>query len=544
MGRQRSLLALIFVLAIAAVVAIVQSPARLGLDLQGGSQLTLQVMTTEAVPVITPEKLEAVQAVVRNRIDEDGTLEPIIQAVGTDQILVQLPGVSDPEDAERLLKRAAQLDFREQRPDTSLENLRTFLNARVAIELDESLTPDERRARFAENDEAVATLFQKTDLTGDLLTNAQATPLPQTDAWQVSLTFDDRGGRLFAELTRNIAGTGRVLGIFLDGDLVSSPTVSVEYAATGITGGRASISTFTAEQAAELAIQLRGGALPVPIEIVENRTVGATLGQDSVRRSLYAGIGGLILVLIFMVVYYRLPGAIADIALVVYALITFALFSLLQVTLTLPGIAGFILSIGMAVDANVLIFERTREELWAGRTLYRAVESGFFRAFSSIIDSNVTTLIVCAALWYFGTGLVKGFALTLAFGVGVSMFTALTCSRTLLLTALSIPGLRDPNLFMPDYDRIMQLKNAGETAGASVSSTTSGTTSGTTSSKMSEDGASNIASAQPVTSEVAMTEATSAAEIDPTDTSIEVEIVGSDAMDAGKETTDDTAKPE
>ncbi|NET09088.1 MAG: protein translocase subunit SecD [Merismopedia sp. SIO2A8] len=451
MGRQRSLLALIIVLAIAAVVAIVQSPARLGLDLQGGSQLTLQVMTTEEVPRITPEKLEAVQAVVRNRIDEDGTLDPIIQTIGEDQILVQLPGVSDPEAAERLLKKAAQLDFREQLQDTSVQVLQTFLQERVRLEIDETMDPEEKREALTLNGEAIADLFQKTDLTGDLLRDAQAQPLPQPDTWEVSLEFNDEGGRLFADLTKNVAGTGRVLGIFLDDNLISSPSVSVEYAAAGITGGRASISSFSSERAAELAIQLRGGALPVPIEIVENRTVGATLGQDSVRQSLYAGIGGLILVLVFMVVYYRLPGLIADIALVVYALLTFALFSLLQVTLTLPGIAGFILSIGMAVDANVLIFERTREELKAGRTLYRAVESGFFRAFSSIVDSNVTTLIVCGALWYLGTGLVKGFALTLAFGVLMSMFTALTCSRTLLLTALTIPSLRKPELFAPDY---------------------------------------------------------------------------------------------
>ena len=454
MGRQRSLLALILVLAIAAVLAIVKSPARLGLDLQGGSQLTLQVMTTEEVPKITPEKLEAVQAVVRNRIDEDGTLDPVIQSIGEDQILVQLPGVSDPEAAERLLKKAAQLDFREQLPDTSVQVLQTLLIEKEQLELNEEMPAEERKEALVQSNEAIATLFEKTDLTGDRLTDAQAQPLPQGDLWEVSLTFDNEGGDMFADLTKNIAGTGRVLGIFLDGTLISSPSVRVEYATTGITGGRASISTFTTEQAAELAIQLRGGALPVPIEIVENRTVGATLGKDSVRRSLYAGLGGLILVLIFMVIYYRLPGVIADIALVVYALLTFALFSLLQVTLTLPGIAGFILSIGMAVDANVLIFERTREELRAGRTLYRAVESGFFRAFSSILDSNVTTLIVCGALWYLGTGLVKGFALTLAFGVLISMFTALTCSRTLLLTALSIPNLRNPDLFLPNYSKM------------------------------------------------------------------------------------------
>jgi preprotein translocase subunit SecD len=187
----------------------------------------------------------------------------------------------------------------------------------------------------------------------------------------------------------------------------------------------------------------------LPVEVVENRTVGPTLGRDSIQRSLYAGMGGLVLVLIFMAVYYRLPGVLADLSLVIYALLTWAAFNLLGVTLTLPGIAGFILSIGMAVDANVLIFERTREELRSGKTLYRSVESGFYRAFSSILDSNVTTLISCLALFWFGAGLVKGFALTLAIGVVISMFTALTCSRTLLFLAISLPQFRQPSLFCP-----------------------------------------------------------------------------------------------
>ena len=185
---------------------------------------------------------------------------------------------------------------------------------------------------------------------------------------------------------------------------------------------------------------------------MENRTVGASLGQDSIRRSIYAAIAGLVLVLIFVAVYYRLPGLIADVALVIYTLLTLACFALVGVTLTLPGIAGFILSIGMAVDANVLIFERTREELRAGNSLYRAVESGFHRAFSSILDSNVTTLIACGALIWLGSGLVRGFAVTLAIGVLVSMFSALTCSRTLLLlTVLGLPGVRQkPELFCPN----------------------------------------------------------------------------------------------
>jgi preprotein translocase subunit SecD len=187
------------------------------------------------------------------------------------------------------------------------------------------------------------------------------------------------------------------------------------------------------------------------VKVVENRTVGATLGQDSIRSSIIAGLAGLLLVLVFMAVYYRLPGMVADFSLIIYALLNLAAFALLGVTLTLPGIAGFILSIGMAVDANVLIFERTREELRGGNTLYRSVESGFYRAFSSILDSNVTTLIACGALFALGSGLVKGFALTLAIGVSISMFTALTCTRTLLLlVVLNVPSIRQkPQLFCP-----------------------------------------------------------------------------------------------
>jgi preprotein translocase subunit SecD len=269
--------------------------------------------------------------------------------------------------------------------------------------------------------------------------------------WEVVIEFNGEGGALFAELSRNIAGTGRSIGIFLDDRLISAPTVDVQYAETGITGGGAVVSgNFNAEGANDLAIQLRGGALPLPVEVVETRTVGPTLGRDSIQRSLYAAIAGLILVLIFMAVYYRLPGILADISLVVYALLTWAAFNLLGVTLTLPGIAGFILSIGMAVDANVLIFERTREELRQGKTLYRSVESGFYRAFSSILDSNVTTLIACIALFWLGAGLVKGFALTLGIGVIISMFTAITCSRSLLMfVVLGLPQLRKPELFCP-----------------------------------------------------------------------------------------------
>jgi preprotein translocase subunit SecD len=462
MGRQRSLLGIIVILAIAAIFFLFQFPLRLGLDLQGGSQLTLQVKTTDVVPEITPDKLEDVQDVISRRVNELGVSEALVQTVGQDQLVVQLPGVSDSAEAERVLGVTAQLDFRQQIPGTESQVLTTLLAQRALAEteLDALLVEPEqsqdteaiaqKRQEIDSANSALAALFEKTGLTGDMLTTAYAAPINQ-NAWEVGIEFTSEGADKFAELTKNVAGTGRSLGIFLDNELISAPQVDIRYAETGITGGRASITGgFDSDSASELAVQLRGGALPVPVEVIENRTVGATLGRDSIQRSIYAGIAGLLLVLVFMALYYRLPGIIADIALIIYALLTLAAFSLLGVTLTLPGIAGFILSIGMAVDANVLIFERTREELTTGKTLYRSVESGFSRAFSSILDSNVTTFIACTALFWLGTGLVKGFALTLAIGVAISMFTALTCSRTMLLVVLGFPNLRKPEYFCPN----------------------------------------------------------------------------------------------
>lgn len=467
MQKQRSLLLLILVLVVAAITVLVKDPIRLGLDLQGGTQLTIQLMPSADIPEITVKETEAVLSVVRNRVDALGVAEPLVQTIGTDQILVQLPGVSDPAQAERVLGGTAQLDFREEirNPEATAQlevrqqELQQLLLEKVVA--DAKATEEEKqaleakiKAKQAEIDQLIDQIFQRTGLTGKNLKNADPQPT-QTGSWGVSIRFDAEGGRLFAELTKNIAGTGRRLGIFLDDRLLSAPVVGPEYAATGISGGAAEITgNFTVESANDLAVQLRGGALPVPVEIVENRTVGATLGKDSVQRSVYAGVVGLLLVLIFMVVYYRLPGLIADVALVIYALLTLASFALLEVTLTLPGIAGFILSIGMAVDANVLIFERTREELRAGKSLYRSVESGFYRAFSSILDSNVTTLIACGALFWLGAGLVKGFALTLAIGVLVSMFTAITCSRTLMFAAITFNELRKPELFCPNLSSV------------------------------------------------------------------------------------------
>ncbi|MEM0980460.1 MAG: protein translocase subunit SecD [Cyanobacteria bacterium P01_H01_bin.58] len=481
MGRQRLLLLLILGLAIAAIVVISQVPTRLGLDLRGGTQLTLQIQTTDEIPNLRERDIEAVQRVIAGRVDELGVSETSVQQLGQNQLLVQLPGVSNPEQARRVLGETAQLEFRAQRQGSEQQFLienqilqehqrELFTLQQFAQTLEEEGTDNEAGTTQAdleaqiqdlqqtirESNEAIFALFEPAELTGERLTDAYAQPINNGGTlWEVVIDFNSEGAAKFTELSRNLAGTGRTLGIFLDNRLLSAPTVDVQYADTGIVGGSAVISgNFNAEQSGDLAIQLRGGALPLPVEVAETRTVGPTLGRDSIQRSLYAAIAGLILVLIFMAVYYRLPGILADIALVVYALLTWAVFNLLGVTLTLPGIAGFILSIGMAVDANVLIFERTREELRAGKTLYRSVESGFYRAFSSILDSNVTTLIACAALFWFGAGLVKGFALTLAIGVLISMFTAVTCSRTLLLFTLGMPQFRKPELFCPGVSTV------------------------------------------------------------------------------------------
>jgi preprotein translocase subunit SecD len=464
MDRQRNLLALIVVLVIGAIAVLSLIPLQLGLDLRGGAQLTIQVNPTEEIQQITSEDLEAVKRIIDNRINSLGVSEPITQTVGEDKILVQLPGVTDPQQAERILGGTAQLEFKEQKPGTEEQfrvefQIQRQLEAQLAL-LRQLGNAQENAEEIAKTQESlnnsyarINELFQSIDLDGKQLKDARPQPTQSGNQWEVAIRFDDEGGKKFAEMTKNLAGTGRSIGIFLDDSLISAPTVGPEFAATGIAGGSAVITgSFTIETANDLAVQIRGGSLPFPVAVVENRTVGASLGQDSIKRSIYAGVAGLILVLIFVAVYYRLPGIIANVALIIYTLLTLAAYSLVGVTMTLPGIAGFILSIGMAVDANVLIFERTREELRAGKTLYRSVESGFYRAFSSILDSNVTTLIACAALFWLGSGLVKGFALTLAIGVLISLFSAVTCSRSLLLlTVLSFPGVRQkPELFCPN----------------------------------------------------------------------------------------------
>ena len=480
-ARQQGWFALILALAIAAASALSSFPLQLGLDLRGGSQLTLEVQPAGEITIIGAEQMEAVKAVLDRRVNGLGVAESTLQTVGDDQLVLQLPGVTDPTRAADVLGSTALLEFRAQQAETqeevqNLRQLRAQLLSVLATRTEDEATEldaeeQEELARrqqelgldgtatseteqleqlLARTNQEILNRFEPTAFTGKQLISAGRQQQQNGSGWEVTLNFNAEGGEKFAELTQSIAGTGRLLGIVLDGELISEASVGPQYKAAGISGGTASISgNFTAEDARDLEVQLRGGSLPLPVEILEVRTIGPSLGAENVRRSLIAALSGLVLVGIFMLLIYRLAGAVAVIALSLYALFNLAVYALIPVTLTLPGIAGFILSIGMAVDANVLIFERIKDELRRGNTLIRSIETGFSEAFSSIVDGHLTTLISCAALFFLGTGLVKGFAATLGIGVLLSLFTALTCTRTLLRFLMSYQGLRRPTNFLP-----------------------------------------------------------------------------------------------
>jgi preprotein translocase subunit SecD len=484
MARQQGWFALILALAIAAGALLFswntpETPLgqRLGLDLRGGSQLTLQVLPAGAIKTVQKEQLDAVKEVLDRRINGLGVAESTLQTVGEDQLVLQLPGEQDPSRAAKVLGTTALLEFRAQKPGTeqrmqellSLKRQATALLIRLNGPVKEAAdsqqdVPTNPDAKQADRDQLEADLqsinvdivaqFEPAGLSGKDLVTAGRQQQQTGTGWDVTLGFTKDGGDKFASLTQSIAGTGRLLGIVLDGRSISEASVGPEFKAAGITGGSASITgNFTAEQARDLEVQLRGGSLPLPVKILEVRTVGPSLGAENIRTSLVAALTGLLLVAVFMVIVYRLAGLVAVVALSLYGLFNLAVYALIPVTLSLPGIAGFILSLGMAVDANVLIFERIKEELRSGNTLIRSIDTGFALAFSSILDGQVTTLISCVALFGLGTGLVKGFAVTLGIGVLLSLFSSLTCTRTLLRVLMSYPGLRRINYFIPLVQR-------------------------------------------------------------------------------------------
>lgn len=371
------------------------STVKQGLDLQGGTHVVLQAEDTPQLKV-NDDALDRATHIIERRVNALGLTEPVVQRQGRDRIIVELPGVKDPEKAINMLGKTAMLEFKDPQG--------------------------------------------KTVLNGMDLKDAKAT-MGNGNRPTVNLEFTDEGARKFADVTaRNV---GKQIAITLDGEILTNPVVQ-----EAITGGRAQITgERTMEDANHLAILLRSGSLPVKLEVIENRTVGPTLGQDSKEASQKAFLIGVAGVFVFMLVFYRLSGLVADIALLLYTMLLLLLMRYLNATLTLPGMAGIILSIGMAVDANVLIFERFKEEIRNGRSLRKAMDSGFSRAMTTILDSNITTLMACLVLFYLGTGPVKGFAITLALGVLLSMFSAVTVSRFLLKFLINADITKNPFWF-------------------------------------------------------------------------------------------------
>lgn len=386
---------------------------KLGLDLRGGTRLVYRANVEAAGEQEPLEALTGVRDVIERRVNAFGISEPLIQTnkVGEEyRVIVELAGVQDPDEAKELIGQTPLLDFRRE---GNIEDLN------INVENQAQITGD---------------FFEKTELSGKNLKRATVNFDQVTGTPQISLEFDKEGSDLFAKITKE--NIGKRLAIYLDNVPISAPVVQSE-----ITNGQAVITgSFTIDEAKQLVRDLNSGALPVPIELIGQSIIGPSLGQTAIDKSLYAGAIGLALVAIWMVAYYRLPGLIASIALIIYTILFLAIMKLLPVTLTLAGIAGFIMSIGMAVDANILIFERFRENLKNNKTVPFALKEGFTAAWSSINASNVSSLLTGFVLYAFGTSIVRGFALTFCLGVILSMFTAIVISRGMLQIALAYPA--------------------------------------------------------------------------------------------------------
>ena len=412
-------LSIIFILVVTAigffVYKVEKYPFRFGLDLNGGTELTYRADISKVKSGDVGGAMDSLRDVIERRINIFGVSEPVVQVenpgiiTGSNEyrLLVGLPGVTNIEQAVELIGKTPQLEFKLVRPEA------------------QNFTEEELRTKTTED------IFVETGLDGQYLDGAQ---LQFTDGGSgqltgqpiVGITFNNEGRDLFAKITRE--NLGKILAIFLDGQIISSPVIRDE-----IKDGKAIISGgFTAEEAKSLVRDLNYGALPVPVELISTQSIGASLGEDAKTSGVDAGIFGFALIVLFLILWYRLPGVIASLSLVIYVILSLAVFKLIPVTFTAAGIAGFILSIGMAVDANILIFERTKEELKKGKNIHDSLHEGFTRAWLSIRDSNISSIITAIILFWLGTSAVKGFALTLGLGVVISMFTAITISRTFL----------------------------------------------------------------------------------------------------------------
>ncbi|MGA7677911.1 MAG: protein translocase subunit SecD [Dehalococcoidia bacterium] len=404
---------------------------KLGLDLRGGSHLVYSIDLTKKDPAQTDaDVIEGVKNKIERRVNAYGVTEPIVQTIRNERgsfVLVQLPGVKDINEALNLIGQTAELDFRE-------------------LVVDENGNPvlDEEGKEQWVIAKAKGSDGEERELAGKYLKpNAQVALTPQTNAPEVAFEWNSEGAILFEQITqRNLQ---KPLGIFLDNQLISAPKVQAVIKEKGV------ITGLNLEEAKTLAIQLNSGSLDVPLTLVERRDIGATLGEDSLRKSLMAGIIGSAMVVLFMIAYYRFSGLMACLALVVFVVLNLAIFKLIPVVLTLPGIAGFIVSIGMGVDGNVLVAERLKEELRRGRTLGAAIEEGFRQSWSAILDANVTVFIACAVLYWlgntFGNFLVIGFATTLFIGTALSMFTQVVVTRTFLRTFVGLGMAKSPGAY-------------------------------------------------------------------------------------------------
>lgn len=405
---------------------------QLGLDLRGGMQVLLEVDLPPETAV-EARALQDARQILENRSNALGVSEVLFQVAGTRRIVGEFPGLSEIEEVIDALKETGQLEFVDM-GDTPLPE-GTVIETDLGRTVSEQVEP-------SEEDEPI---LWHTVMTGASLTSVGVTR-DELGAYVIQFELDDEGSAIFAEhTTQNV---GKYLAIVLDKRIISVPRIE-----TGITEGSGIITgNFTLESSNALAVQLRYGSLPIPLTIVESRVIGPTLGEESLQKSILAGLIGLTVVSLFMILYYRLPGFVAVLAIGIFALITLALYKLIPITLTLPGVAGFMLSTGIALDANILIFERIREELRSGRSLHHALELGWKRAWPSIRDSNITSLITGGILFWFGSAfgatLVKGFAVTLFLGILISMFTAIVVTKSLMYTIIDLFGITyKPGLF-------------------------------------------------------------------------------------------------
>lgn len=424
----------IFVLVVASVLIVWRKPINLGLDLRGGMRLVVEAKDTDDIKVNNDAVLGAVE-VIRTRIDSLGVSEPVITRKGERQIVIELPGIDDEARAIAMIGETALLEFKEAEWAPGDLSLLTEKEKREYLGTDGQLDSVKYYDSKGNVIQERFIILRKTVITGNDLkwagpaTNEYGQPI-------VSLEFSPEGSKKFYAATLRLIG--RPLAILLDGKIVSAPNVN-----EAISGGRAQISgQFTIKDMQDMVIKLKAGSLPVPVEIVENQIIGPTLGAASIAKSKFAAAIGFTLVALFMILYYGLNGVVAIIALLFYAAFDLAVLSSMGAVLTLPGIAGLILTIGMAVDANVIIFERLKEELALGRTIKNAINAAFESAIHTIVDSNLTTILAAFVLFWLGTGSIKGFAITLIVGIVVSMFTAIFITKHLLTNIYEIGFLK------------------------------------------------------------------------------------------------------